>query len=344
MYKSLVRPILFKIYPETVHEFTVGGVKTAHRIPGLPWVMKKWFEVADARLERDVFGLHFKNPVGLAAGFDKNADFFKEFESFGFGFIEIGTVTPRPQPGNPKPRSFRLPEDKALINRMGFNNSGVDVAASRLKNRKSDLIIGGNIGKNTATLNCNATEDYTMVFNTLYDVVDYFVVNVSCPNITNLKELQDKDSLKLILEAIAEQRKLKANYKPVLLKIAPDLNLNQVDDVLQVVSDSGIDGIVATNTSVSREGLITDVNKIQSIGNGGLSGLPLKQRSTEIIRHIAKQTEGKLPIIGVGGIMNPIDAIEKLEAGASLIQVYTGFIYEGPNLVRNINKAILNRK
>lgn len=343
MYKSLVRPVLFKMYPETVHELVVSGVKTVHRVPGLPWIMKKWYEVADARLERDVFGLHFKNPVGLAAGFDKNADFFKEFESFGFGFIEIGTVTPKPQPGNPKPRSFRLPQDNALINRMGFNNSGVDVAAARLKNRNSNLIIGGNIGKNTATLNCNAPDDYIQVFNTLYDCVDYFVVNVSCPNISNLKELQDKDALKLILEAIASQRKLKTKYKPVLLKIAPDLNFNQVDDVLQVVADTGIDGIVATNTSVSREGLNTDNQIIQSIGNGGLSGLPLKHRSTEIIRHIAKQTEGKLPIIGVGGIMNPIDAIEKLEAGASLIQVYSGFIYEGPNIVKNINKAILRK-
>jgi len=343
MYKSLVRPVLFKMYPETVHELVVSGVKTAHKIPGLPWMMKKWYEIADARLECDVFGLHFKNPVGLAAGFDKNADFFKEFESFGFGFIEIGTVTPKPQPGNPKPRSFRLPADQALINRMGFNNSGVDVAASRLRNRKSDLIIGGNIGKNTATLNCNAPDDYIQVFNQLYDVVDYFVVNVSCPNITNLKELQDKEALKQILEAIAAQRLLKVKYKPVLLKIAPDLNFNQVDDVLQVVADTGIDGIVATNTSVSREGLHTNIQRIQAIGNGGLSGLPLKQRSTEIIRHISKQTGGKLPIIGVGGIMNPEDAIEKLEAGASLIQVYSGFIYEGPNIVKNINKAILKK-
>jgi dihydroorotate dehydrogenase len=344
MYKSLVRPLLFKMYPETVHELVVGGVKTAHRIPGLPWIMTKWFEVSNAKLETDVLGLHFKNPVGLAAGFDKNASFYNEFSAFGFGFIEIGTVTPKPQSGNPKPRSFRLPADKALINRMGFNNSGVDVAAQRLRKRKPGLIIGGNIGKNTLTPNCSAPDDYLTVFKGLYDVVDYFVVNVSCPNVSNLKELQDKEALTQILGAIAECRKDQTIRKPVLLKIAPDLNNHQIDDVLNVVTDTGIDGIVAANTSISREGLQTDIQRIQAIGNGGLSGAPLKQRSTEIIRHISKQTSGKLPIIGVGGIMRPEDALEKLEAGASLIQIYSGFIYEGPALVKRINKAILKAK
>jgi dihydroorotate dehydrogenase len=343
MYKSIVRPLLFKIYPETIHELTVSGVKTVHKIPLVPSLLKKWYEVNDARLERDVLGLHFKNPVGLAAGFDKNATFYQEFANFGFGFIEIGTVTPKPQPGNPLPRSFRLPADHALINRMGFNNRGAEVVAQHLKNRQPGLIIGGNIGKNTATPNSKAVDDYVFVFDQLYDYVDYFVVNVSCPNISNLRELQDKDSLKAILEAVMQKRAGKSVQKPVLLKISPDLNWNQISDVLQIIADTGTNGIVAANTSISREGLQTPESRIKEIGNGGLSGLPLRQKSTEIIRFISKETGGKLPIIGVGGIMSPEDAKEKLDAGASLIQIYSGFIYEGPEIVKKINKYLINK-
>jgi dihydroorotate dehydrogenase len=342
MYKYIIRPVLFCIYPETVHHLIVSLVKFGFKIPGIASLVKKIFEVKHPKLERTVFGLTFKNPVGLAAGFDKNATFFNEFANFGFSFIEIGTVTPKGQPGNPKPRSFRLKKDKALINRMGFNNNGVDEAVKKLKKRKTNIIIGGNLGKNTLTPNNCATGDYIISFNELYEYVDYFVVNVSCPNISDLHELQDKDALLEILNSLMSERKKKEKIKPILLKISPDLNFYQIDEVIQIIKDSKIDGLVATNTTTSRCNLITPEQTINKIGNGGLSGQPLRDRSNEIIRYISSKTNGSIPIIGVGGIMTPEDALEKLQAGASLVQIYTGFIYEGPSLTKRINKALLN--
>ncbi len=342
MYKAIIRPLLFLLQPETVHHLVVVLIKAGFIIPGVKPIIRSIYRVRSEKLEREVFGLKFDNPVGLAAGFDKNAGFFDPFSAFGFSFIEIGTVTPLGQPGNPKPRSFRLKKDKALINRMGFNNLGAAEAANRLRNRRSNIVIGGNLGKNTATSNENAVNDYAAVFEELYEVADYFVVNVSCPNITDLSHLQDREQLKGILSRLAQIRMGKSLRKPVLVKISPDLNNNQIDDVIELVGEFEMDGIIAVNTSIRREGLVTSSQKVESIGNGGLSGSPLRERSTEIIRYIHKKTSGKLPIIGVGGIMSPEEAVEKLDAGASLIQIYTGFIYEGPALVRKINKLLLS--
>lgn len=341
MYKSLIRPVLFCLYPETVHHLIVTLIKIGFKFPGIRIIVKKLFEVKNSKLERNVFGLTFKNPVGLAAGFDKNATIYDEFSNFGFSFIEIGTVTPKAQPGNPKPRSFRLKKDKALINRMGFNNKGVDEVVKNLKRRKTNIIIGGNLGKNTLTPNDCAPSDYMFTFNELYEYVDYFVVNVSCPNISDLHELQDKDALIEILNDLQLERSKKKINKPILLKISPDLNFNQIDEVIEIVKITKIDGLVATNTTTSRYNLSISEQKINEIGNGGMSGLPLRDRSTEIIRYISNKTNGSVPIIGVGGIMTPEDALEKLQAGASLIQIYSGFIYEGPFLTKRINKAIL---
>lgn len=342
MYKAFIRPLFFKMDPERVHHFVVKLMKLFHRLPFAGFFLKRMFCIENAALNRTVFGLNFKNPVGLAAGFDKNAEVYKEFANLGFSFIEIGTVTPKPQPGNPKKRLFRLLSDKALINRMGFNNLGVDAAVANLKKRRDfSVIIGGNIGKNTATPNEEAVNDYISTFNGLYDYADYFVVNVSCPNISNLSKLQNKDSLLEILSAVTGERKKKAVRKPVLIKISPDLNFGQIDEVLEIIDITGLDGIVATNTTVSRSGLNTPATQLDSIGNGGLSGLPLKARSTEIISYIYRKTGGKLPIIAVGGIFTAADAQEKLAAGASLVQLYTGFIYEGPILAKRICKSLV---
>ncbi|HEX3009538.1 MAG TPA: quinone-dependent dihydroorotate dehydrogenase [Bacteroidales bacterium] len=339
MYKVFIRPLFFLIDPEKVHHFVVSAIRFFHFLPFGKSILKKIFTVENKSLERVVFGLKFKNPVGLAAGFDKNAKVYNEFSSLGFSFIEIGTVTPKGQPGNPKKRLFRLPEDKALINRMGFNNLGVEEAVKNLRKRKNDsIVIGGNIGKNTATPNEKAVDDYVACFNGLYNYVDYFVVNVSCPNISNLAKLQDKDSLMEILSAVSRGRALHPMKKPVLLKISPDLNFGQIDEILEIVKITAIDGIIATNTSISRDGLKTSGDILNKIGRGGLSGLPLKERSTEIIRYISQKTNGKLPIIAVGGIFTADDAIEKINAGASLVQLYTGFIYEGPMIVKRICK------
>lgn len=342
MYKQIIRPILFQFDPETIHHFIVSTIKIAFKIPGVRFLTNKTCSVSHPSLKRTLFGLEFENPVGLAAGFDKNATFFNEFSNLGFGFIEIGTVTPKGQPGNPKPRSFRIPKDKAIINRMGFNNLGVDEAVKQLKKRKTNIIIGGNIGKNTATPNENAVDDYVYSFHQLYDYCDYFVVNVSCPNVTNLHKLQDKESLMAILNAIMKARSTKAINKPVLLKISPDLNYDQIDEVIDIVDETLIDGLVATNTTTTRVNLSLSEQDIQSIGNGGMSGLPIRDRSTEIIRYIHQKTEGKIPIIGVGGIMTAQDAIEKINAGATLVQIYSGFIYEGPMLIKKINKLLIN--
>ena len=340
MYKAIIRPILFLLSPETIHQLVVVFIKTFYRIPGFPFLLRANYKITDPELEKEVFGLKFPNPVGLAAGFDKNAELFKEFRSFGFGFIEIGTVTPKPQSGNPKPRSFRLPKDKALINRMGFNNLGVDAAIKKLQSRPKGFIIGGNIGKNTLTPNDKAVDDYEYCFQRLYDYVDYFVINVSCPNISDMKELQDQDMLTAILRKIVAVRAQKQPMKPVLLKVSPDLNEKQVDETILLVKKTGIDGIVATNTTISRKDLTTSAARVNSLGQGGLSGAPISERSNEMIRYIKDKTKGELPVIGVGGIMSVQDAKDKLDAGADLLQIYTGFIYQGPGFVKKILKGI----
>ncbi len=302
------------------------------------------YRVEDKKLERTVFGLHFSNPVGLAAGFDKDARLYDELSCFGFSHIEIGTVTPRPQPGNDKPRLFRLKRNEAIINRMGFNNQGADAAAVRLAKRKNpNLVIGGNIGKNKVTPNEEALNDYSLCFEALYNYVDYFVVNVSSPNTPGLRALQDKEPLTQLLNHVMQLNRSKSKKKPVLLKIAPDLENEQLDDIIQIVKETGIDGVIATNTTISRDGLMYTKQEIENFGAGGLSGKPLTKRSTEVIRYLSQKSGMSFPIIGVGGIQTAEDAYEKLEAGASLVQVYTGFIYEGPAIVKNINKGLIKK-
>lgn len=338
MYKLLIRPILFWFDPEDVHYFSFSFIKFISKIPFVSSILKALYEVKDSRLEREVFGLKFKNPVGLAAGFDKDAKCYQELSNFGFGFIEIGTLTPKPQDGNPKKRLFRLKTDSAIINRMGFNNGGVDAAVLRLKKNKN-VLIGGNIGKNKLTPNEDATSDYLICFDKLFDYVDYFVVNVSSPNTPNLRELQEKEPLTRLLQTLQDENNKKLKSKPILLKIAPDLTNEQLLDIIDIVKETKIAGVIATNTTISREGLQSD-NKSEM---GGLSGKPLSKRSTEVIRFLSEKSNKAFPIIGVGGIHSAQDALEKLEAGASLVQLYTGFIYEGPKLVANINKAILKK-
>lgn len=338
MYKQLVRPLLFKMDPEKVHHLTFSMLRKVFKLPFVAGIVRKKFMVEDPKLEREVFGLKFKNPVGLAAGFDKDAKLYRELSNFGFGFIEIGTLTPKPQPGNEKKRLFRLKADKAIINRMGFNNGGVAEAVERLKKNKN-VLIGGNIGKNKITPNENAVDDYIICFDALFDHVDYFVVNVSSPNTPNLRELQDKEPLTNLLNTLQKRNAEKPVSKPILLKIAPDLTDSQLLDIIDIIKETGIAGVIATNTTISREGLSSD-DKNET---GGLSGLPLKDRATEVIRFLSEKSNKAFPIIGVGGIMSPEDAIEKLDAGASLVQVYTGFIYEGPDLIREINNEILRR-
>ena len=343
MYKSLIRPILFLIPPERIHILIVGALKILHLLGITNLIKHIFFGFRHPSLERDVFGLKFENPVGLAAGFDKDAQLIDVLENFGFGFIEIGTLTPKPQPGNSKPRLFRLKKDKALINRMGFNNQGIGSAILRLKKRKSRIIVGGNIGKNKITTNENASQDYIYCLNELYDYVDYFVVNISSPNTPNLRELQSKEPLQALLRTLKDDIEKRAVRKPLLLKIAPDLNDAQLSDIVDIVNAIKLDGIVATNTTIERDGLETPPEEITGIGDGGLSGKPLASRSTEIIRFLREKLDEEVPIIGVGGIMTAQDAIDKLEAGAALVQIYTGFIYEGPALIKSINKALVNR-
>lgn len=339
MYKLLIRPILFCFDPEKVHYFTFSLIRIVSKIPGFTSIFKALYEVKDKRLETDVFGLKFKNPVGLAAGFDKDARLYKELSNFGFGFIEIGTLTPKGQEGNPKKRLFRLKADQAIINRMGFNNGGVLEAVARLKTN-TDVLIGGNIGKNKLTPNEEATSDYEICFDALYDYVDYFVVNVSSPNTPNLRALQDKEPLTQLLQTLQNKNVAKVKPKPILLKIAPDLTDEQLLDIIDIMATTKIAGLIATNTTLSREGLLSEAK----VETGGLSGKPLTNRSTEVIRFLAEKSNRAFPIIGVGGIHSAQDALEKLAAGASLIQLYTGFIYEGPALVKAINKAILKQK
>jgi dihydroorotate dehydrogenase len=338
MYKLLIRPIFFFFDPEKVHYFTFSLIRITSKIPGFSAIYRSLYLIDDKRLETEVFGLKFKNPVGLAAGFDKDAKLYKELSNFGFGFIEIGTLTPKGQEGNPKKRLFRLKEDSAIINRMGFNNGGVLEAVQRLKTNEG-VLIGGNIGKNKLTPNEEATSDYEICFDALYGYVDYFVVNVSSPNTPNLRALQDKEPLTQLLQTLQNKNVAKPKQKPILLKIAPDLTDEQLLDIIDIVKETQIAGVIATNTTISREGLQSD-NKTEM---GGLSGKPLTKRSTEVIRFLSEKSNKAFPIIGVGGIHSAEDAIEKLEAGASLVQLYTGFIYEGPALVRAINKKILER-
>ncbi len=338
MYK-IIRPVLFLFSPENAHKIAFGGLKLAKKL-GLKPLLNSIYNPKTLKSETELFGLKFPNKVGIAAGLDKNAEVYDMLGSFGFGHIEIGTVTPKAQPGNPKPRSFRLTKDKALINRMGFNNNGIEAVVKQLKKRNNKLIIGGNIGKNTLTPNEDALNDYIACFNGLYDHVDYIVVNVSCPNITDLRKLQDQDSLELILTTLDELRQQKQHKKPVLLKISPDLNDLQIDETLEVVEKCNIDGVIVANTTIRRDNLLSDNNKIDSIGNGGLSGKPLFEKTLEMIDYINNKTEDKLPIIGVGGVFTPDDAVKMLTAGASLVQLFTGFIYEGPAIAKRINKII----
>ena len=342
MYK-LIRPVLFLFDPEKIHTIAFQIIKAICYFPGFKWLIRSSYRIKNRKLERELFGIKFDNPVGLAAGFDKDAYLVDELSSFGFGFVEIGTVTPLPQDGNSKPRLFRLKKDKALINRMGFNNSGVEEVASRLRNRKSDIIVGGNIGRNKITKNSNAIQDYEICFEKLFPYVDYFVINVSSPNTPGLRDLQEKKPLIQLLSRVQELNSEKENRKPVLLKIAPDLSFNQLDDIIQIIKQTGIDGVIATNTTISRDDLNTASEKITDIGSGGLSGNPLKYQSTRIIKYLSQKSNKSFAIIGVGGVDSVDSALEKLDAGADLIQLYTGFIYEGPILINKINKALIRR-
>ncbi|WP_400078995.1 quinone-dependent dihydroorotate dehydrogenase [Winogradskyella sp. R77965] len=343
MYKAIIRPILFRFDPEKIHHFTFSLIRNISKLPGMKSLFKSLYLVEDKRLERELFGLKFKNPVGLAAGFDKNAVLYNELANFGFGFIEIGTVTPKAQEGNPKQRLFRLREDEGIINRMGFNNEGLEAAIAQLKKNKGQLIIGGNIGKNTQTLPEDYTKDYLECFNALHPYVDYFVLNVSCPNVGSHAKLNDKDYLLELISAVQNANSKFKDSKPILLKIAPDLNNVQLDEIVELITETNLDGVIASNTSVDRTGLKTSDVRLKDIGNGGLSGQPIKQKSTRVIQYLADKSNKSFPIIGVGGIHSAKDALEKLEAGADLVQVYTGFIYEGPKLVKTINKAILKK-
>lgn len=343
MYKYIIRPILFLLDAERVHHLVFSVLRLKGQIPGFKKILSLFFTYHHPSLEKNLFGITFKNPVGLAAGFDKDAKLIDELSSFGFGFIEIGTLTPKPQPGNDKPRLFRLPADQALINRMGFNNGGVEAAVERLKKRKSGVIVGGNIGKNKVTPNENALDDYAVCMDALYPVVDYFVVNVSSPNTSGLRELQEKEPLRKLLSFVKSRMAANLKPKPVLLKIAPDLSVEQLDDVIEILKETKTDGVIATNTTISRDGLATDKQTIEKIGAGGLSGKPLRNRSTEVIRYLRRELGPDYPIIGVGGIMSVDDALEKLDAGADLIQLYTGFVYEGPGFVKRILKALITK-
>lgn len=344
MFKLFVKPILFLFDPERIHHIIVSALKFARYIPGQMPIIKLIYSVNNPKLERKLFGITFKNPVGLAAGFDKNASIFNELACFGFGFIEIGSVTPKMQKGNPKKRLFRIVQDDAIINRMGINNLGVNEIVKNVKKRRTDVIIGGNMGKNTATSNENAIDDYFINFKTLHPYVDYFVINVSCPNIGNLSKLQDEDFIIELLKILEPYNEKQTKAKPILLKISPDLNDKQLDLIIKLVNSTSLAGVVATNTTTSRDNLTIAQDKINAIGNGGLSGKPLKDKATRVIKYLADKSNKSFPIIGVGGIMSVEDAIEKLNAGADLIQIYTGFIYQGPSLIKKINKKILETK
>jgi len=341
MYKLLLRPLFFLFDPEKIHHFTFSLIKLTSKIPGFPALFRSLYLIEDERLERKLFGLTFKNPVGLAAGFDKNAVLYNELANFGFGFIEIGTVTPKGQAGNPKKRLFRLKDDQGIINRMGFNNEGLEAAILQLKKNKGKLIIGGNIGKNTDTKSEDYTKDYLECFYALHPYVDYFVLNVSCPNVGSHAKLNDKDYLEELIGAVQKANKTFEQERPIVLKIAPDLNNNQLDEIIELVKETKLDGIIASNTSTDRSGLKASDAVLEAIGNGGLSGQPIKEKSTQVIKYLSDNSNKAFPIIGVGGIHSANDALDKIEAGADLVQIYTGFIYEGPSLIKRINKALL---
>lgn len=340
IYQKLIKPFFFLFDPERAHYLLVDLLTFFMKVPGFPAIFQAIYGYKHPSLHRTVFGIEFPNPVGLAAGFDKNAALVDDLAIMGFGFIEVGTVTPKPQDGNEQPRLFRLPEDSAIINRMGFNNDGLASMKERLLARKSHVIIGGNLGKNKLTPNEMADDDYCQGFETLYPVVDYFAVNVSSPNTPNLRALQEKEPLKQLLSRLQALNQRKPKSKPILLKIAPDLTHEQLDDVVDIALETGIAGLIATNTTLSREGLLADPAVTSEAG--GLSGKPIGDRSTEVIAYIHKKSKGRIAIIGVGGIHSANDALEKLRAGASLVQIYTGFIYEGPGLIKEINRAIVS--
>ncbi len=341
MYKNFIKPIMFLLPPEKAHNLVMVFLKFSNLIPPIGYFIKKNYVIKSEGLKKEVAGIIFENPIGLAAGFDKDAEVFETMGKFGFGFVEIGTITPKAQPGNPKPRLFRLTKDFALINRMGFNNKGVDYAVKKLKKRKNKkLIIGGNIGKNKVTPLENSENDYISSFNKLFPYVDYFVINVSSPNTPDLRKLQDKKPLTKLIDALQIQNNKKHNPKPVFLKIAPDLSQAQLDDIIDIVNKSELAGVIATNTTISRQNLKEQKERIIEIGNGGLSGRPLKNRSTEIIKILRSKLNKEKAIIGVGGISTAEDARKKLEAGADLVQIYTGFIYEGPGIVKKIISAL----
>jgi dihydroorotate dehydrogenase len=349
MYK-LIRKILFLFPTEGVHYFAMNTLRLVRDVGFINRWIRGVFTLNDPRLHTSFIGLHFRNPVGLGAGFDKNARYLEELEMLGFGFVEIGTVTPKPQAGNDKPRLFRLPADQALINRMGFNNDGVREIASRLKlwklkneGKPDRIIVGGNIGKNKSTPNEEAWKDYEICFHQLKGLVDYFVVNVSSPNTPGLRELQEKDSLRKILSHLQTINIQQTSPTPILLKIAPDLTEGQLQDVIDLAIEIQLDGIVASNTTINREGLNTSIKQLEKIGNGGLSGAPVKKRATEIITMISDGSDAAIPLIGSGGIFTGEDALEKIKAGATLVQVWTGFVYEGPAITRNICRVLLSR-
>lgn len=340
MYKTLIRPVLFKFNPEVAHNLTLNGLKVLRRIPFARNIVRLIYKREHPNLEREVFGIKFPNPVGLAGGLDKNGEVYNELSDFGFGFVEIGSLTAKPQPGNPKPRLFRVVKDKAIINRMGINNHGVTQAIRNINSNHPRVIIAGNIAPNSSSQGEQVTEDYKTAFSLLYDFVDMFVINISCPNVVGLTSLQEVSSLSDIMDNLLNMRTGFDAYKPILLKLSPDLTHSQIDEILDYALVSGIDGIVAGNTTRSRDGLTIPEEKIKEIGNGGMSGAPVHQKNLEMVRYIYGKIGNKLPIIGVGGIMTPEQAKEMLDAGASLIEIYTGFIYEGPAFVEKILRYI----
>lgn len=346
MYKHIIRPLLFLLQPEAAHGFVATALRLFVKIPGGRWLLQRLFTLNAPELEREVLGMRFASPVGIAAGLDKNADFFEALGALGFAFVEVGTVTPKAQPGNPKPRSFRIVADQGLINRMGFNNKGVNYVKQRLSKTKrpKNIVVGGNIGKNTTTPNTNAPVDYATCCREFYPYVDYIAVNVSCPNVSNLRDLQGGNELAEIIGAVMAVRNELGGAKPVLLKVSPDLTPEQLRATVDVAERCGIDGYIATNTTTSRDGLRTPAERVAAIGNGGLSGAPLTQRSTEMVRLLRSIVGPQKPIIGVGGIMTPQDALDRLEAGANLVQLYSGFIYGGPAMAKQVNRAILSRQ
>lgn len=336
MYKHILKPILFRFNPETAHNLTFSGLAFIRHLPFARAIVRAIYKRESKSLEREVFGINFPNPVGLAGGLDKNGEFYNDMANFGFGFVEIGSLTPKPQDGNPKPRCFRLPSDKAIINRFGINNKGVRNAVEHLKKERPEVIVAANISKNASSINEDAAKDYEQSFALLYDFVDMFVVNVSCPNVVGLTALQDVSFLSDIVDRLLDLRMYYDTFRPILLKVSPDLPREQLDDIIDYCLRSGIDGIVAGNTTRSREGLGISESRIEKIGNGGLSGAPLYRKNLELVKYISQKSQGRLPVIGVGGIMSGEQAREMLDAGASLVEIYTGFIYEGPGLVKKI--------